>query len=80
MPGTGRPAATLVAVPALVLVEADSFLRENRAAIRNLVAELSDARTRYEYEFPLASDIVRALDRVLTMSPPRFTSAAPACK
>jgi len=46
-------------VPGLVLAEVDYFLRESRAAMRKLVAELFDARTRYEYELPLAFDIVR---------------------
>lgn len=54
--------ASLVIVPGLVLAEVDYFLRENRAAMRKLVAEIFDARTRYEYELPLASDIVRALE------------------
>ena len=54
--------ASFVIVPGLVLAEVDYFLRESRAAMRKLVAELFDARTRYEYELPLASDIVRALE------------------
>ncbi|MBI2841417.1 MAG: VapC toxin family PIN domain ribonuclease [Acidobacteria bacterium] len=54
--------ARLVVVPGLVLAEVDYFLRENRAAMRNLVAEVFNARTRYEYEVPLPSDIVRALE------------------
>jgi len=55
-------AASLVIVPALVLAEVDYVLRENRAAMRKLVAEVFDARTRYEYALPLASDIVRAFE------------------
>lgn len=54
--------ASLIIVPGLVLAEVDYFLRENRAAMRKLVAEMFDAGTRYEYEPPLASDIVRALE------------------
>jgi predicted nucleic acid-binding protein len=54
--------ASLVIVPALVLAEVDYFLRENRPAMRKLVAEIFDPRTRYEYERPLPSDIVRALE------------------
>ena len=46
--------ASLVIVPGLVLAEVDYFLRENRAAMRTLVAEIFDPRTRYEYEFPPA--------------------------
>ena len=54
--------ASLVIVPGLVLAEVDYFLRDNRAAMRRLVAEIFDPRTRYEYELPLPSDIVRALE------------------
>jgi len=54
--------ASRVIVPALVLAEVDYFLREDRAAMRKLVAEVFDPGTRYEYEFPLPPDIVRALE------------------
>jgi predicted nucleic acid-binding protein len=54
--------ANLVIVPGLVLAEVDYFLRDDRAAMRKLVAEVFDVRTRYEYDLPLASDIVRALE------------------
>ncbi len=54
--------ASRILVPALVLAEVDYFLRENRAAMRKLVAEVFGARTRYEYELPLPSDLVRALE------------------
>lgn len=54
--------ATVVIVPALVLAEVDYFLRENRAAMRKLLAEIFDPMTRYEYELPLPSDLVRALE------------------
>ena len=53
--------ASLVVVPALVLAEVDYFLRDERAAIRKLIAEIFDPGTRYEYELPLPSDVVRAL-------------------
>jgi predicted nucleic acid-binding protein len=59
---TALTSASLVIVPGLVLAEVDYFLRENRTAMRKLIAEMFDARTRYEYELPLASDIVRALE------------------
>jgi predicted nucleic acid-binding protein len=49
-------------VPAFVLVEVDYFLRESRPAMRRLVAEIFDPGTRYEYELPLPSDLVRALE------------------
>jgi predicted nucleic acid-binding protein len=49
-------------VPGLVLAEIDYFLRENRAAMRRLVADIFDPRTRYEYELPLPSDIARSLE------------------
>ena len=54
--------ASLVLVPGLVLAEVDYFLREERPAMRKLVAEIFDPATRYEYELPLPSDIVRALE------------------
>ena len=54
--------ASLVIVPGLVLAEVDYFLRDNRVAMRKLVAEIFDPATRYEYELPLPSDIVRALE------------------
>ena len=54
--------ASLVIVPALILAEVDYFLREQRAAMRKLIAEIFDPGTRYEYELPLPSDLVRALE------------------
>jgi predicted nucleic acid-binding protein len=54
--------ASLLIVPALVLAEVDYFLRDNRAAMRKLMAEIFDPATRYEYELPLPSDLVRALE------------------
>ena len=54
--------ASLVIVPGLVLAEVDYFLRDNRVAMRKLIAEIFDPATRYEYELPLPSDIVRALE------------------
>ena len=54
--------ASLVIVPGLVLAEVDYFLREQRAAMRKLIAEIFDPGTRYEYEWPLPSDLVRALE------------------
>jgi len=54
--------ASLVIVPALVLAEVDHFLRDQRAAMRKLIAEIFDPGTRYEYELPLPSDLVRALE------------------
>ncbi len=55
-------AATHVIIPGLVLAEVDYFLREDRRAMRKLVAEVFDPGTRYEYELPLPSDLVRALE------------------
>ena len=49
-------------MPALVLAEVDYFLREQRAAMRKLIAEIFDPGTRYESELPLPSDLVRALE------------------
>ena len=53
--------ASRVILPGLVLAEVNYFLRDNRSAMRKLIAEVFDAGTRYEYELPLPSDIVRAL-------------------
>lgn len=49
-------------VPGLVLAEVDYFLRDERAAMRKLIAEIFDPGTRYEYESPRPSDLVRALE------------------
>jgi predicted nucleic acid-binding protein len=54
--------ASVVIVPALVLAEVDHFLREERAAMRKLIAEVFDPATRYEYELTLPSDVVRSLE------------------
>jgi predicted nucleic acid-binding protein len=54
--------ASLVIVPGLVLAEVDYFLRDQRAAMRKLIAEILDPGTRYEYEWPVPSDLVRALE------------------
>jgi predicted nucleic acid-binding protein len=54
--------ASLVIVPGLVLAEVDYFLRERRVAMRKLIAEIFDPATRYEYELPIPSDLVRALE------------------
>lgn len=54
--------ASVVIVPGLVLAEVDYFLRNNRLAMRKLVAEIFDPATRYEFELPLPSDLVRALE------------------
>lgn len=54
--------ASAVVVPALILAEVDYFLKNDRTAMRKLIAELFDPATRYEYELPLPSDVVRALE------------------
>jgi uncharacterized protein len=54
--------AAAVIVPGLVLAEVDYFLRDERQAMRKLVAEIFDPATRYEYEAPLPTDIARALE------------------
>ena len=54
-------AASAVIVPALVLAEVDYFLREERRAMRKLVAEILEPRTRYELEPLEPLDLVRAL-------------------
>ena len=52
--------AIAVIVPGLVLAEVDYFLRDERKAMRKLLAEIFDPATRYEYEAPLPTDIARA--------------------
>jgi len=42
--------ASRVILPGPVLAGVDYFLRDNRTAMRKLVAEVFDAGTRYEYE------------------------------
>jgi predicted nucleic acid-binding protein len=59
---TALTSASLVIVPGLVLAEVDYFLRDARAAMRKLIAEIFDPGTRYEYESPRPSDLVRALE------------------
>jgi predicted nucleic acid-binding protein len=59
---TALTSASLVIVPGLVLAEIDYFLRNERFAMRRLIAEIFDPATRYEYELPLPSDLVRALE------------------
>jgi predicted nucleic acid-binding protein len=54
--------ASAVIVPALVLAEIDYFLRDERRAMRKLVAEILDPRTRYELEPVEPVDLVRALE------------------
>lgn len=54
--------ASLVIVPGLVLAEVDYFLREERPVMRKLIGEIFDPATRYEYELPIPSDLVRALE------------------
>ena len=54
--------AAAVIVPGLVLAEVGYFLRDERKALRKLVAEIFDPATRYEYEVPLPTDIARALE------------------
>jgi predicted nucleic acid-binding protein len=54
--------ASRIIVPGLVLAEVDYFLRADRWAMRKLIAEVFDPGTRYEYEPPLPSDLVRALE------------------
>ena len=49
-------------VPALVLAEVDHFLRNERAAMRKLLAEILDPHTTYELEPVEALDIARAME------------------
>jgi uncharacterized protein len=54
--------ASAVIVPALVLSEMDSFLRQERHAMRKLIAELLDPGTTYELEPVIPTDLVRAME------------------
>jgi predicted nucleic acid-binding protein len=51
-----------VIVPALVLTEVDYFLRQERPAMRKLIAELLDPSTTYELEPVIPTDLVRAME------------------
>jgi len=54
-------AASAVIIPDLVLAEVDYFLRDERGAMRKLIAEVFDPATRYEFEAVSPADIVRGL-------------------
>jgi len=54
--------ASAVIVPALILSEVDYFLREERRAMRKVIAEILDPKTTYELEPVLPADLVRALE------------------
>ena len=62
-PAFARELSTAVAVivPALVLAEVDYFLRENRRAMRRLIAEIFDPNMRYQFEATSPADVVRAM-------------------
>ena len=53
--------ASRVVVPALVLVEVDHFLRRTRPAMHELLAEIFDPRTTYEFEPTTEDDVARAV-------------------
>lgn len=53
--------ASRVVVPALVLVEVDHFLRNNRPAMHALLTEIFDPRTTYQFEPTTEEDIARAM-------------------
>jgi predicted nucleic acid-binding protein len=54
--------ASAIIVPGLVLAEVDYFWRKQRQAMRQLLAEIFDQGSRYEYEAPTPADIVRAME------------------
>ncbi len=54
--------ASAVIIPVLVLAEVDYFLRDQRIAMRKLVAEILDPETTYEIEPFLANDLARAME------------------
>jgi uncharacterized protein len=53
--------APRVIVPALVLAEVDYFLRANRPAMRELVSDIFDPATAYEFEATTPDDVARAM-------------------
>lgn len=54
--------ASAIIVPALVLAEIDYFLRQERPAMRKLIAEILDPETTYELEAVIPTDLVRAME------------------
>jgi predicted nucleic acid-binding protein len=54
--------ASRVIVPALVLVEVDYFLRGNRRAMHELVAEIIDPGTTYDFHATTEEDLRRAIE------------------
>jgi predicted nucleic acid-binding protein len=54
--------ASAVIVPALILAEVDYFLRDHRTAMKRLVADVLDPRSRYELELPTPADLARAIE------------------
>jgi hypothetical protein len=62
--------ASRVVVPEPVVTEVDYFLRDNRTAMYDLVAELLDPATTLEYHVATPEDVARAveLDRSFTNS------------
>jgi predicted nucleic acid-binding protein len=54
--------ASAVIVPALILAEVDYFLRDHRTAMKKLVADVLDPRSRYELELPTPADLARAIE------------------
>ena len=54
--------ASRVIVPAIILAEVDYFLRDQRPAMRQLIAELFDPETTYEYEPTEPTDVARAME------------------
>jgi len=54
--------ASRVIVPALILAEVDYFLRDQRRAMSQLIAELFDPDTTYEFEPLEPTDVARAME------------------
>ncbi len=54
--------ASAVIVPALILAEVDYFLGGHRPAMKRLVADILDPRSRYELELPTPADLARAIE------------------
>jgi predicted nucleic acid-binding protein len=54
--------AAVIIVPALVLAEVDYFLGRRRSAMRALLGDIFDPRSRYEFEPATPSDFARAME------------------
>ena len=54
--------ASVIIIPPLILAEVDYFLRDQRSAMRRLIADILNPITRYELEPLIPEDLVRAIE------------------